>query len=96
VHWNIENTTENYIVDLTSLTDHSHFYWDYDQVLQDNIGETTVLDIEKTAFIFSRFHIGNIMHALHDDFIGLYHTIRQFIQEKFDDNKPEYAGNQYI
>jgi hypothetical protein len=60
--------------------------------VQDVIGEKTVLEVERPTFIVSRFHTGNIMHTMHDDFIGLYHTIRRFMQGVFSDDVPEIAG----
>jgi hypothetical protein len=94
VIWNVPNDREKSLIDLTSLDDHSYFYWDYDDVSQSEYSTmTTVVDIEKQTYIFSRFHVANIMHTLHDDFIGLYHTIRQFSQESFDDSRPEVASN---
>lgn len=70
------------LVDLTSLSDHSAFYFDFDEVsasLPAELGANfTVRVVEKPTFILSRFLPPNIMHTMHDDILGLYHLHRQY------------------
>jgi hypothetical protein len=59
------------LLDLTSLEDHSVFYFKYQEVKDDQFRNVQVELVPKRAFLFSRFHVGNIMHTLHDDILGM-------------------------
>lgn len=72
------------LVDMTSIDDHSYFYFNYDEATQDKFKDVLVNVVEKKSFLISRFHVGNIMHSLHDDALGLYYNIRRFANTEDD------------
>eukprot|EP00158_Paraphelidium_tribonemae_P005661 Partr_v1_DN27451_c0_g1_i2_m71638 putative Glycosyltransferase len=80
------------LLELTTIVDHSVFYWDFEEIACDAIRDVVVNVVEKRTFMFSRFHLGNIMHSLHDDFLGLYHVIRRFSPGVTSNNLPGYAA----
>jgi protein O-mannose beta-1,4-N-acetylglucosaminyltransferase len=82
-------------IDASSLNDHPDFYWSFYQFLNNNNNPSNqkILDIVKPSYLFSRVNTENIMHCIHDDFIGLYHTIRRFTHETAG-HRPEYASFQ--
>jgi protein O-mannose beta-1,4-N-acetylglucosaminyltransferase len=80
------------LIDLTTIEDHSVFYFDYNEVLQSTFTNVVVNAIEKRTFLISRFHVGNIMHTMHDDVIGLYHVIKRFAPVDNTGNKPDFAN----
>jgi len=63
-------------LDLTSVNDHNVFYFDFDEKLSASYPD--VIFVEKTTFIFARFMYDNVMHSIHDDFIGQYILHKQF------------------
>lgn len=74
----IREPEENRLLDLTSIDGHSSFFFDYEEVAPDFFkGKKAVFTPGKT-FAFSRFHVGNVMHVLHDDFLGLYYLLKEF------------------
>ncbi|KAI3640108.1 hypothetical protein MIR68_000986 [Amoeboaphelidium protococcarum] len=82
------------LVDMTSIDDHSYFYFNYDEATQDKFKDVLVNVVEKKSFLISRFHVGNIMHSLHDDALGLYYNIRRFANTEDDftaTDKPQFA-----
>jgi protein O-mannose beta-1,4-N-acetylglucosaminyltransferase len=90
VFWNVPKVRDSSFVDLSSLVNHEDFYWNFFEINQDVIN-TTVIDILKSTYLISRVNKDNIMHILHDDFIGLYHTVRRHASEN-DGNFPDYAA----
>lgn len=66
------------LLDLTSIDDHGAFYFDYAEMSRSHFTDITINYYEKLTFAFSRFHLGNIMHTLHDDILGLFHVLKQF------------------
>lgn len=80
------------LLDLTSLDDHGVFYFNYEQLGGDALKDQTVTVVEKLSFIFDRFHVGNIMHSLHDDIIALYHDIRHFQVVDTSKGQPDFAS----
>jgi len=63
---------------MTSIDGHNRFYFDYQEVHPDRYEQRSFRLVEKLTFIVSRFHTYNIMHTVHDDFIGLYMLHRMF------------------
>jgi len=74
------NTPKNrsYLVDSTSIDQHNRFFFDYHEVHPDQYEQRTFRVVEKLSFLISRFHVYNIMHTVHDDFLGLYMLHRMF------------------
>lgn len=88
------NTPKNrsYLVDTTSIDGHNKFYFDYQEVHPDRYEQRSVRLVEKLTFMISRFHTYNIMHTVHDDFIGLYLLHRMFAPNT--DGDPAYSFTQ--
>lgn len=74
------NTPKNrsYLVDMTSIDGHNRFFFDYQEVHPDRYEQRSFRAVEKLTFLIARFHSYNIMHTVHDDFIGLYLLHRMF------------------
>lgn len=72
---------DNRLLDLTTVDDHNIFYFEFDEEPEialrnlERVGMSYTLVTKKT-FLFSRFVFNNVMHNIHDDFIG------QFIMHK--------------
>lgn len=71
------NQDDNRLLDLTSVDNHNIFYFEFDENPEVALHEFEKFDmryimISKKTFIFSRFVQNNIMHNIHDDFIGQY------------------------
>lgn len=88
------NTPKNrsYLVDSTSIDAHNRFFWDYHEVHPDQYEQRSFRLVEKPTFMISRFHVYNIMHTVHDDFIGLYILHRMFAANT--DPDPSYSFTQ--
>jgi protein O-mannose beta-1,4-N-acetylglucosaminyltransferase len=67
-----------HLVDTTSIDGHNKFFFDFSEVHPEAFRQKTVELVEKTTFMISRFHALNIMHTIHDDFLGLYGLHRMF------------------
>lgn len=89
---NIPKERSPALLDLTSLDDHSVFYFNYQEVLVDQFKDVEVDFIGKRSFLFSRFHVGNIMHTLHDDSIGLFHMLRKYSVSNTTSRQPSFAN----
>ena len=66
------------VLDMTSLEEHNAFFFQYTEVQEDKFTNVEVEKVQARTFVLSRFHTGNIMHAIHDDLIGLYHLHKEF------------------
>lgn len=88
------NTPKNrsYLVDMTSIDGHNRFFFDYQEVHPDRFEQRTFRVVEKLTFLISRFHVFNIMHTVHDDFIGLYLLHRMFAPNT--DPDPSFSFSQ--
>lgn len=88
------NTPKNrsYLVDMTSIDGHNRFFFDYQEVHPDRFEQRSFRLVEKLTFMISRFHVFNIMHSFHDDFIGLYLLHRMFAPNTDDD--PSFSFTQ--
>lgn len=64
------------LLDLTSLSDHGVFFFKYTEVREHMLQNQTIQLVDEPTFILDRFHPGNIMHAIHDDLIGLYFQLK--------------------
>ena len=89
---NVPDDRSPALMDGTSIDDHSAFYFNYDEVSPDKFKDQLVRHVEKRTFMFKRFHVGNIMHTMHDDILGLYYTIRRFSPVLQDVSLPEFAS----
>jgi len=96
---NIPVKKQDALIDLTSLQDHSAFYFDYTEVSQSapEFRNHKVRYVEKPTFLMSRFHAGNIMHTLHDDVIGLYFVLKEFAyQGAAEDMYEPFSKDHYV
>lgn len=67
-----------WLLDMSSLSDHNAFAFSLHLTSStDSFEGKRLLEAGEKTFIFSRFHSGNIMHTIHDDFQGLFHLTRQ-------------------
>ena len=80
------------LIEMVTIENHSVFYWDYEEAVPETFEDSLVNIVEKQTFMFSRFHMGNIMHTLHDDILGLYHTMKQHAARNTTEGLPEYAS----
>lgn len=68
---------DNRLLDLTTVDDHNIFYFEFEEDPDYALRELEKTDmfyvlVSKKTFVFSRFVYNNIMHNLHDDFMGQY------------------------
>jgi protein O-mannose beta-1,4-N-acetylglucosaminyltransferase len=69
------------LVDSGTIENHNYFYWSYveaspfDPALR-NLPMRYETDL---YFMVKRLHAHNIMHNLHDDVIGLFHLLKQYV-----------------
>jgi protein O-mannose beta-1,4-N-acetylglucosaminyltransferase len=74
IAFNARETNDTRLLDGTSIDQHNKFYFDYVErdAAEPSLQNIKVHLVEKQSFIFSRFHRLNIMHTIHDDFLGMY------------------------
>lgn len=88
--WKIEG--DNRLLDLTSVDDHNIFYFEFNEnsdFAYEELKEHDMkyIQVSKKTFIFSRFVYNNIMHNIHDDFLGQYIMHKKFSEAgKIDTN----------
>jgi protein O-mannose beta-1,4-N-acetylglucosaminyltransferase len=68
---------DNRLLDLTTVDDHNIFYFEFEEDPEYALRELAKSDmfymlVSKKTYVFSRFVYNNIMHNLHDDFMGQY------------------------
>lgn len=71
------NVDDNRLLDLTTVDDHNIFYFEFEEDPATALKELESYDmmysvVTKKTFMFSRFVYNNIMHNIHDDFLGQY------------------------
>lgn len=79
------------LLDGTSLDDHGSFYLDFEQVSPEKFTHVPVSTVQLPSFIFKRFHVGNIMHTIHDDLLGLYYNLNKFSRQATEEPLPPFA-----
>lgn len=77
----LEDADLRNILDLTTIEEHNAFFFRLSEVAQSAYIATKVERVSKFTFVLSRFHTGNIMHAIHDDLLGLYQLFKEFADE---------------
>ena len=72
--FNGRESNDTRLLDGTSIDQHNKFYFDYVErdAADSQLQNIKIHLVEKQTFIFSRFHRLNIMHSIHDDFLGMY------------------------
>lgn len=85
-----------YLVDTTSLDGHNKFYFDYEEVHPNAFRQRTVQMVDRLTFMISRFHALNIMHTIHDDFLGLYGLHRMFAPNEDADERFPFSRDNHI
>lgn len=93
------NDDDNRLLDLTTVDDHNIFYFEFDENPGNALRELERTDmlymsVSKQTFIFSRFVYNNIMHNIHDDFIGQYILHKQNSGKSSNEN--EIDTNNFI
>lgn len=73
-----KQTNETRLVDGTSIDGHNRFYLDYVEADPSILLRRPVHWVDRVTYIMARFHRLNIMHTLHDDFLGLYHIAKLY------------------
>ena len=78
--FNARGGNDTRLLDGTSLDSHNKFYFDYIErdAAEPALQNVTVHYVPKQTFLLARFHRLNIMHTMHDDFLGLYTMHRSF------------------
>lgn len=85
-----------YLVDTTSIDGHNKFFFDFAEMHPDAFRERTVDMVDKLTFMISRFHALNIMHTIHDDFLGLYGLHRMFAPNDDPDERFPFSRDNHI
>lgn len=75
------NSTEYSFLELSTVENHSVFYWDFVEAspYSEKFRNRLVRYETSPHFLFSRLHPRNIMHNIHDDILGLFYHIRQYV-----------------
>lgn len=87
----LENRYENALLETSSVTNHSIFYWDYIEVnpYLPSMKNIKVRYEESLHFLFRRLHPRNIMHNLHDDVLNAFFLIKEHVGGgSFENNEP--------
>lgn len=71
-------SNRTYAVDLCTIAGHNKFYFDFEEVSSTIFVEQSISYVNRLTFMVSRFHAYNIMHTIHDDFLGLYALHKMF------------------
>ncbi|EDO46410.1 predicted protein [Nematostella vectensis] len=67
------------LLDLSSVDDHNVQYFNYVDFPAHSLDAyENVTIFDGNNYIFHRFHPDNIMHAIHDDLLPLFHTMKQY------------------
>lgn len=85
-----------YLVDSSSLDGHNKFFFDYEDVHPNAFHQRTVQMVDRPTFMISRFHALNIMHTIHDDFLGLYGLHRMFAANEDPDERFHFSRDNHI
>eukprot|EP00842_Homolaphlyctis_polyrhiza_P006089 jgi/Hompol1/6481/HPOL_005013-RA len=69
------------LLDSGSISDHPFFYWNFVEAspFAPAMQNLPVRFEEMPHFMFKRLHPRNIMHNLHDDVIGMYYILKEYI-----------------
>lgn len=86
----------SYLVDSTSIDGHNKFIFDFAEVHPDAFRHKTVDMVDRPTFMISRFHALNIMHTIHDDFLGLYGLHRMFASNDDPDERFPFGRDNHI
>ena len=86
--WMKEN--DDRLLDLSAVDNHNVFYFEFDEdpgiaLMEMERSNMLYMSVTKKTFIFSRFVYNNIMHNLHDDFIGQYLLHKKY-STKYSEN----------
>lgn len=73
---NGKQLNDSRLVDGTSIDGHNRFFIDYVESDPSIILNRPVHWVDRVTYIIARFHRMNIMHTLHDDFMGLFHLAK--------------------
>ena len=82
---------DNRLLDLTTVDDHNIFYFEFEEDPEYALRELEKKDmlymlVSKKTFAFSRFVYNNMMHNLHDDFMGQYILHKKYAASSNDTN----------
>jgi protein O-mannose beta-1,4-N-acetylglucosaminyltransferase len=75
---NGKQVNETRLVDGTSIDGHNRFFLDYIESHPSTLLNRPVHWVERVTYLVARFHRLNIMHTLHDDFMGLFHLAKLY------------------
>ncbi|KAJ3281038.1 Protein O-linked-mannose beta-1,4-N-acetylglucosaminyltransferase 2 [Borealophlyctis nickersoniae] len=69
------------LLEMGTVANHPFFYWNFVEVSPFNpkFQNVKVRYEEKMHFIFRRLHPHNIMHNLHDDALGMYFVLKEYM-----------------
>ncbi|TPX34304.1 hypothetical protein SmJEL517_g03031 [Synchytrium microbalum] len=69
------------LIELTTIVNHSVFFWTYDEAsaASPNLRNVRVRYETDPHFMFARLHPKNIMHQLHDDVLGMYFLLKEYV-----------------
>ena len=85
------------LLDLTSIKDHNLQYFDFQDAPVSALRSfSEIVTIDHPSLMFHRFNPENIMHAIHDDLLPLFYTLRQYFQDFEKQNKPFNMDTQII
>lgn len=65
-------------MDMSSIADHGVFTWNFIEVPEHHLSNQKIRLVPERTFFLKRFHTGNIMHTIHDDFLGLYFHLKHY------------------
>ncbi|KAL2911767.1 Protein O-linked-mannose beta-1,4-N-acetylglucosaminyltransferase 2 [Polyrhizophydium stewartii] len=69
------------LLDTGTVQNHPYFFWNYAEAspFAENLQNVPVRYEEMPHLLFKRLHPKNIMHNLHDDLLGMYFMVKQFV-----------------
>ena len=85
------------LLDLTSIKDHNLQYFNFQDAPVSALKYfSEIVSIDRPSLIFHRFNPENIMHAIHDDLLPLFYTLKQNFQDFEQQDLPFKMDTQII
>jgi protein O-mannose beta-1,4-N-acetylglucosaminyltransferase len=84
---NGRESNDTRLLDTTSIDGHNKFFFNIIErdAAEPELQNVRVHWVPRLTFVFSRFHRLNIMHSMHDDFLGMYVLHRLFAPTDYND-----------
>jgi protein O-mannose beta-1,4-N-acetylglucosaminyltransferase len=92
---NMPRPRDEHLQETSGIAEHNIFFFDFAEVSLDFLKNSgyQVEFINELTFLFSRFHVGNIMHSIHDELIAFYFILRKYAGPNLPSDPPSSIEN---